>query len=249
MPSWSSVLKREWARPSGSLTLEARLPAEAEVCTGQEQAVADLERKREEAEALLARAQRQAQALVQEGEAKRASIEKEAYEAGYRRGYEEALARAREEAEEIRAEAKALLAEARRVREEIIAASEPEVVALAVAVAGAVVHRQLQVAPDTVVAVARAALRRLRRRQHLVVYAHPEDLEWLRAERQSLQQELGEEATLHFLADPAVARGGCRVESEGGQVDATVDGQLERLRQALFELVPSVGQAVEARST
>lgn len=194
---------------------------------------------------MLANAKRQAELLVREGEARREAIEKEAYEAGYRRGYAAALEQAQAEAERLRAEAAALLAEARRLREEIIAASEPEVVDLALAVAARVVHRQLQVEPETVVSVVRAALQRLCLRRQLVVFVNPHDLEIVRSHRESLQQEVGEEATLYFLADPAIAPGGCRVESEGGQVDTTIDGQLQRLRQALLELVPPPREAAE----
>lgn len=237
MPSWSRVLKSDLARPAGLFTVAVRPPIleEAQPAAA---ATEDEERQQVDAEALLAEARRQAEMLVREGEARRAAIEKEAYEAGYREGYATALAAAQAEATRLREEARAVLAEARRLREEIIAASEQQVVELALAVAAQVVHSQLQVAPETVVAVVRAALQRLARRRQLVVFVNPKDVELVRARREELQQELGEGASLYVLADAAVAPGGCRVESEGGQVDATIDGQLARLRQALLALVP-----------
>jgi len=240
MPSWSRILKNENARPDGRWTVEVRQPVLSESTVANEEGADNGDRMRLEAEALLARAQQQAKELVRQGEARRAAIEKEAYKEGYQRGYAEALSQAKLEAERIRSEAKAVLAEARRLREELVAASEPEVVELAAAVAEQVVHRQLQVEPETVISMVRAALKPLCRREQLVVFVNPRDLELVRSEREALQQELSEQACLYFLADPIIAPGGCRIESEGGQVDATVDGQLHRLRRALLRVLSSV---------
>jgi flagellar assembly protein FliH len=39
---------------------------------------------------------------------------------------------------------------------------------------------------------------------------------------------------LSFQADPAVGRGGCLLESEFGDVDATIDGQLDQIHRSLL---------------
>jgi flagellar assembly protein FliH len=237
MPSSFRILKREEARPDGRFTLEVRPVYNGELPPppfGE-----DLEKVREEAEEILARARQQAEEVLRQARARGAELEEEGYWEGYRRGYEEALQQARAEADRIREEARRVLEEARRHREEMLAALEPEVVELAMAVAGQVVHQQLAVAPETVVSVARAALARLRRRRHLVLWANPRDVEYLRSEKEKLVQELGEEASLSIIADPDVSPGGCRVESEGGQVDATLEGQLARLKEALRQAASS----------
>ena len=41
---------------------------------------------------------------------------------------------------------------------------------------------------------------------------------------------------MQIIADPAVERGGCWLETEQGEVDATVDGRLARLAAALDEV-------------
>lgn len=248
MPSWSRVLKREVARPAGLFTVEVRPPVRPEPPVPDVEEARDPADLRAEAEALLAEARLTAQRIVREGEARREAIEREAYQAGYREGYAAALAEARAEAERLREEARAVLAQARRLREEIVAASEAQVVELALEAAARVVHAQLEVAPETVVAVVRAALRRLARRRQLVVFVNPQDVDLVRERREELEQELGDGASLYVLADAAVARGGCRVESEGGQVDGTIDGQLSRLRRALLDLVPPAVSAGETEA-
>ncbi|MGB9919143.1 MAG: FliH/SctL family protein [Moorellales bacterium] len=233
---WSRVFKNGEALPDGRYLVAVRVPALPQGGVGRNP---DEDRAQEmvrEAEAQLARAREEAEALLRRAEARKAEIERTAFEQGYRKGYAQALEEARREAEALRSQARAVLEEARRRREEMIAAAEPEVVELALEVARQVVHRQLAVEPQTVVSVVREALRRLRGRRQLVICLNPEDVATVRAELARLQEEIGTDASLHLLVDPEISPGGCRVESEAGQVDATLEGQLYRLGEALREL-------------
>jgi flagellar assembly protein FliH len=222
--------------PDGRYLLAVRTVAEPETEGSGEEARQLVQEAIGRAEALLARAREEAETLLREAETRRAEIEKQAYEEGYRRGYAAALEEARREAEEIRLQAQAVLQEARRLREEMIAGAEPELVELALDIARQVVHRQLSVEPETVANVVREAALRLRGRRQLVVLVNPQDAALVHSRVSELRAELGPEATIHVLSDPGIPAGGCRVESEAGQVEATVEGQLERLGRALREL-------------
>ncbi|WP_374337699.1 flagellar assembly protein FliH [Leeia sp.] len=61
------------------------------------------------------------------------------------------------------------------------------------------------------------------------LYLHPEDLDLL---RHSLQVELAPDGWL-LQPDPALTRGGCRLETAGGSVDATLETRWQRVLAAL----------------
>lgn len=61
------------------------------------------------------------------------------------------------------------------------------------------------------------------------LYLHPDDLALL---RHTLQVELAPDGWL-LQADPALSRGGCRLETAGGSVDATLETRWRRVLAAL----------------
>jgi flagellar assembly protein FliH len=86
---------------------------------------------------------------------------------------------------------------------------------------------ELALSRDGALAMVRTAADQVRETQGLRIRLHPQDAEWL-AQR-------AEAASWSLLADPAVALGGCMVESAQGTLDARLELQLERLRNALRE--------------
>jgi len=153
------------------------------------------------------------------------------------------VAAARAEAEAIRAEARArgrgeglaelerLRAELEAARERALADAEPELRALALAVAGRVIGRAVEAEP-VAVAVAERALRRARLRRRLTLRAHPGDLGAL-GEALPRLRALAAPGELALAEDATVGRGGVRLETEAGEVDARVETQLEALAAEL----------------
>ena len=80
------------------------------------------------------------------------------------------------------------------------------------------------------IAIARVALDRLGESAQVTVRLHPEEYEATGAARVS--EFAGSNVT--FVPDPRVGRGGCRVESEMGLVDAGVDAQIQEIARALL---------------
>ena len=156
----------------------------------------------------VASARTRAAAIVAGAEAAREAARREGFEAGRQEG----LAQVTE-----------LLARARAATSEQTAAAENDLRTLAVRIAEKILARELALAPGAVVDIVRAALAAAANRTPLVVRVHPDDVEIVRAARPEL--------TVH--AEPAVARGGCLVDTEVGTIDARLDVQLAAIERAL----------------
>jgi flagellar assembly protein FliH len=74
---------------------------------------------------------------------------------------------------------------------------------------------------------------KVRSEEKMVIRLCPADLEILAGGGESLEGESGL-GRMEFLADASIATGGCIIETGAGRIDATLETQLARLREALL---------------
>jgi type III secretion protein L len=166
-----------------------------------------------------------------------ARAEAEAIRARAREAFDEAVRQGREQG---RAEAAATLAaaigEARSQATRAREAAAPAAIALALKMAEQIVGRAVALAPDVMAEIAGAALDACRPRGDWVrVRVHPDDVAAVSARRDALAARAPAGAALDVVADAAVGRHGCVIETALGQVDARLDTQLAALERALLE--------------
>lgn len=139
---------------------------------------------------------------------------------GEKAGFDEGMKKAQAEAAQltklVRAMDGALDALGAEVAEEIAT--------LAIALARQMVGEALQATPEAVVAVVREALQQVPQGK-VRIHLHPEDVKLV---RKHLDDQL-ETGHHHLIEDTAVARGGCRLEATGCDIDATVQTRWERV--------------------
>ncbi len=148
------------------------------------------------------------------------------------RGYAEGLARAREQ---NAAQAVALRAEAVKMR----ADAGERLIRLAVELTQRVLHRELQLRPDTIEELAKSALAQVSWCRQVTLRLHPDDVQRLSAAHPGLVETLDPGAELRLEPDPELRPGDCLVETEAGDVNASVPVQLAALQRALLEEVDS----------
>jgi flagellar assembly protein FliH len=169
----------------------------------------------------------------------------------------EILARARREAETLRAEAvearerarlegldqgraqaaaelvnvlRAGRAEARAM----LARVEPAALAIAAKMAERIVGRAVDLEPAVMAEIAAEAVAACRPRGGVVqLRVHPDDLMAVERQRAALAERLGSGDGLELVADESVGRHGCVVETAVGRVDARLATQLAALSAAL----------------
>jgi flagellar biosynthesis/type III secretory pathway protein FliH len=174
-----------------------------------------------EAEALLAAARAEADRIRAAAEDDRAVARREGREAGRAEGL---------------AELAALTAAARADEEQRQREARPVALTLAVKMAERIVGRAVDLAPEVMADIAGAALETSRARGGVVkLRLHPEDLAATSERREALAARALGASALAFVADEAVGRYGCVVETAHGRVDARLESQLAALEQALTE--------------
>ena len=158
---------------------------------------------------------------------------------GHTRGVAEGLARGHaEEQDRLRGQRQALEHLSAAILEErgrLVTGASHDLVTLAIGMAERIARRQISVDSTVVRDVVAEALQRVADARQIVVRVNPAEKTAVSEHLDELRRTLSADARLEVRADAAVTMGSSTVDTPELHVDATVEGFLERLEEALGE--------------
>jgi len=159
------------------------------------------------------------------GEAACEEIYKEAFAEGEKAGFTAGMS----EAKRICFGLEALLGEITEFKKRLFKECEQEVVELTVSIARKVIQRELSMKEDSVVYVVREALKAAVTNGKIILRINPADMEIINGEARGLQRYTKGFSSIVIEGDEGVSRGGCIIETDSGEVDATIEGLLDEV--------------------
>jgi flagellar assembly protein FliH len=178
-------------------------------------------------------AQGEADALLAAARAEAEEIRSAARQNGFEQGYRAGMEAARGESEPFLVALGEAVQEVQALRGDAADAAERRAVELALQIAEKAVAGAIDVEPERVVDVVRGALRCLVERDRVTVLVNTLDLELVREAVDSLRSQLGGMEHIEVQEERRVARGGAKVRSQAGEVDASIETKLERAREVV----------------
>jgi flagellar assembly protein FliH len=173
------------------------------------------------------------------GPRSRADAEHE-IKAAYSKGVQDGQAAARKETlaqiEAMNSHMARTIEEFSGMRQRFRHEAEEDVVALALAIARRILHRELTIAPEALLGIVKAALEKIEAREVHRVRIRPEDA---LAVKQFLDK-MGLPQRVEVVADPGLERGAAILDSGRGALDASVETQLSEIERGLADLVRRV---------
>lgn len=161
-------------------------------------------------------------------------IAAESKSAGFAEGYQEGIEKAEAEGELIRAMAQDVLRQAEESRRQHIRSLEESLIELSVEIAEKMIAAQLILEPETVTNIAKEALTMLENRALIVLYVNPAELPLYENKMEDLKSLLPLRAELQLFTDASIQTGGCRIETESGTVDTTLETRRNAIIAALY---------------
>ncbi|NNU86014.1 flagellar assembly protein FliH [Geobacillus sp. MR] len=152
------------------------------------------------------------------------------YEDGYAAGRDEALSEHREWIEQARRVAE-------RANDEFYARLESAtdmMLEVALKAAERIIGVTLENDRNAFLPLVRQVLQEVRRQTEVIVYVHPHCYEAVIGQQELLKSVFPHHVELFVYPDDALPEYGCLVETPFGRIDASVDTQLEQLREALY---------------
>jgi flagellar assembly protein FliH len=111
--------------------------------------------------------------------------------------------------------------------------AEEDVVALAIAIARRVLHREITMDPEALLGLAKAALEKIDVRELHRVRMHPQSAPLL----QEYLEKIGLPRRVEVFADPGLERGAVILETGRGTLDASVESQLVEIERGFADMV------------
>ena len=200
--------------------IKKKRPDEAAPSTRDKVIAREVFEAHDKARAIVRQAEAEAAAILEKARAEAEAIRETARRSGFRDGLANWEARGAE------------LLDARR---RLVDDARPQIVDAALRVASKILHRQLETEPESVAKVVEEAIRTLggSTAHRLRVLVNPEDAPAVCELRKRLRDEDPMWEVLVISTDESMARGGCRVTSEYGEIDASVETQLAAMRRIL----------------
>jgi flagellar assembly protein FliH len=166
------------------------------------------------------------------------AVRREAYQEGLTRGQAEGFAAGMEKAAEVAEHLHRLLTAAEQLWPALCRTYERQIIALVGRVAEKVVYGKVALDRGVVRRTILKAFEQIPEPLTVALEVNPEDYEYLEALKKPLMAEISGLKQLSLQADPSVGRGGCRIETRSGTIDATLEARLEAVRQCLLETAP-----------
>jgi flagellar assembly protein FliH len=134
----------------------------------------------------------------------------------------------------------AALEEVSRLREGLANNGTQDMLRMVMAVSEQIIRREVAADPAVVQGIIENALQSSVRADQYRVRVNSADLDKVTEKKPLFLASISGLKNLSIEGDPSISPGGCRVESELGEVDATLETQLESIQQALIEAISDV---------
>jgi len=153
---------------------------------------------------------------------------------GYEQGEQAGLGSAMQKLDSLLTGSHKLLCDLGDLHRQACRDLEADLVQLTLAVARKIVGRDVSLGPEAVTRIIREALTRVEHAGRITIKLNPADLELLADIKPQLLSGLSEAGRAAFEADEGIARGGCLIETDGGEVDARIERQFQVVEEAFL---------------
>jgi flagellar assembly protein FliH len=161
------------------------------------------------------------------GEAELAQARQSSFQDGLRRGREEAAAAVQQTLERLAQTLRELAELKRKMRNE----AEQELVKLSLAIARRILYRELTTDPDSIHGIVHAALQKLQNREIVRVRVYPAAATAVRAAFERMTSS----AAVEIVADTGLETGAILFETALGDLDASVETQLQEIQRGFAD--------------
>ncbi len=206
----------------------------------------ELEQIREESEAILRETESMIIDLLDKAKEEASSIIAEAHEEAEQirqensqKGYEEGISKAEQEIDgsirNARQESQQIIAQAGKTKMQILKAAESDMMRLVMAIARKVIGGEMETNPQVIINVIDQALTYLDQTENISVHINPREvLQVLDAVNTSQFTDKNNKVVdFEVQADKRVSAGGCIIEGEEGQIDATIETRMNRIEKSI----------------
>lgn len=160
-------------------------------------------------------------------------LEREVYEKGFAQGEKDGLELGEKKAIKVVENIENLFNEIHQLKKEILKQYEKRTLELIFTIAKKIIHDQIELDEKAINNTVFKALHLAAEKTEIILRVNPEDFDFVERLRPEFFSKFKELKSIIVTSDPSITRGGCYLETTCGDVDATVETQLEKIYQSL----------------
>ncbi|SHF51532.1 flagellar assembly protein FliH [Ornithinibacillus halophilus] len=161
------------------------------------------------------------------------TVKQEAYQEGLKLGKEEGLHQYTEHIEKVNA----LVETARNEYHNLLDNSDQDIIDLAIHIAEKILYQKLDEKPENFFPLVHKAIEDIKDHSVISIHLNPENYELVIKQKEELMQIIGDKVDLSIYISEKATIGSCIIEYPYGKIDASIDTQLNEIRQVLYTIV------------
>ncbi|CEI84300.1 flagellar assembly protein H [Oceanobacillus oncorhynchi] len=239
----SDVKKQISIKPIESIVTRANAPQDdakevhqqlTEAISCQKQELASIEEKQKKR---VEEADNQIEEARKKWETEKQELIELARKQGFHKGYEDGKQEAYTQFEYKLQEANHIVDIAKEDYHQTLEKQSESIVEIAMATANKVLHNELKEQPDYIRTLIKDALDEVKSQPIISIVIHPDYYEEVHSYQEELQRIIGDETKLSIHADMNIQPTDCIIQYPHGQIETSVNTQLEKIREALMDYV------------
>ena len=173
--------------------------------------------------------------ILQKAKEKALYIEHEAYEKGFAQGEKDGLELGEKKAAKLTENIEKVLSELKQLKKEILKRYEKEILDLIFIITKKVVKCEIACNEKALQETILNTLQLAFDKSEVVLSVNPKDFECVNKLRSRFFTEVKDLKSVSITEDPSITRGGCFLETPNGDIDATIETQLQKIYQSVEE--------------
>lgn len=171
-------------------------------------------------------------------------IEKEAYEKGFAQGEKDGLELGRKRIDTLVRQITNLLEDLQNQREVLYQSCEREMLQLVLSISKKVLRHELRLNDEVVLSTLKEASKYVMDQQKIVLRLNPADVQLLESRFEQCPP-IGKGArAVTMIRDTSLTRGGCVIETSFGDIDGTIETQMDQIVSLLWDRFEQSAQAL-----
>lgn len=160
----------------------------------------------------------------------------QAKEEGYQAGYADGKQESMNEYALLLEKANEIIKAAKTDYHKTLEQSDGIILDIAIHTAEKIIKQRLSQKPESFLPIVTEAIKEIKDQSDITIYLHPANYTFVLEQKDELAHVLDDEKDISIYIDENVAEGNCLIEHAFGQVDASIDTQLQQVRKCLHEL-------------
>lgn len=198
-----------------------------------------IERAKLEAESIIAKAQMDAKKILEDAHINAGNTYETAKKDGYSEGYEKGYSEGKKISDELIKEANEIKKSYLKEREVVLSNIEKDVINMVIHLCEKIINKKLIEDEEAIISLIVKGINSLNVKENIIIKVSKEDYNIVEMSKQRILAMANLIEDIQVCVDSTLTKGGCIIEASQGNVDASIDVQIEEMKKLLTTILNS----------